>query len=237
MSNLLPLVLSVDPQGEMLDAARACEADVFLETYGNTAEEWEEEYGAYESSSIFIALAEQGGDVLGAARLLLPSSAGFKSLDDTSRPPWNVDGYRAAEAAGVDLSRTFDFATIGVRRGLEGAARFASAAMFHAISKVALANDLPNAVMIMDEHARALVTAIGGTTHVLPGTHTAPYLGSPASTPLWSNVPQMLDNQRRLYPDAYRLITLGIGLDGISLPAQADYVLSRRFAEPVLESA
>jgi hypothetical protein len=37
----------------------------------------------------------------------------------------------------------------------------------------------------------------------------------------------MLENQRLRFPDAYRLVTLGIGLDGVSVPARKSFLLDR----------
>jgi hypothetical protein len=38
----------------------------------------------------------------------------------------------------------------------------------------------------------------------------------------------MVDGQRRMNPDAYRLMSLGIGLDGISIPEQSAFELRTR---------
>jgi hypothetical protein len=53
----------------------------------------------------------------------------------------------------------------------------------------------------------------------LPGTSAAPYLGSESSTPIVAHCAVVLENQRRNFPEAYRLVTLGVGLDGIGVPA------------------
>jgi hypothetical protein len=220
--------LHFDPSGELLAAASACEADVFSRAYGNTRQELDEEYGPYEDASAFIALSDSGGEVVAACRLIVPSQAGLKSLRDTARPPWLVDGNRSARAAGLDLASTLDIATIGVRPGLRGAGLLAAIALYHAIVMATRANNLPYVVMIMDERARRLLTSIGCATQALPGTGPGPYLGSPASTPLWANVPNMMDRQRRTNPEGYRLVSQGVGLDGISVPALSAFVLRDR---------
>jgi hypothetical protein len=222
-----PLQLHFDPAGELRAAARDCEADVFFRAYGNTREEFDEEYGPYEHSSAFIAVSEPGGDVVAACRLIVPSAAGLKSLRDIARPPWAVDGNRSARAAGLAPAATLDIATIGVRPGLGGAGLWA-VALYHAIVMATRANNMPYVVMIMDERARKLLTSIGCATQALPGTGPGPYLGSPASTPLWANVPNMMDRQRRENPEGYRLVSQGMGLDGISVPAASAFVLRDR---------
>jgi hypothetical protein len=219
--------MHVDPAGDLLGAAEACEAEVFLRAYGNTAEEWADEYGPYDQSSVFLAMADPDGDVVAACRLIVPGPAGLKTLNDTSRAPWHVEGYRAARSAGIDPDATIDIATIGVRRGLRGAGMLASVALYHGIVQLTRANAMPDVVMLMDERARRLLTSIGCLTFALPGTAPGPYLGSAASTPLWANVPQMMDHQRRTNPDAFRLVSQGIGLDGIDVPALDQFRLDR----------
>ena len=44
------------------------------------------------------------------------------------------------------------------------------------------------------------------TAMVLITTWAGFYLGSENSLPLWANVPQMMDNQRRINPDAFRKV-------------------------------
>jgi hypothetical protein len=205
------------PGGEVLDAAKACEHDVFFAEYGNTQSQWDEEYGPYEQSSIFLAVTGEDGDAVAAMRLILPGPVGLKSLIDTSRPPWFVDGERAARAAGLALERTWDVATIGIRKGTAAQGQL-SAALYHGVYRAVLANNARWIVMILDERARRLLNAVGVYTHPLPGTRPGPYLGSQASTPLWGDLVRMADRQRRADPDAYRLINLGVGLEEISLP-------------------
>ena len=62
-------------------------------------------------------------------------------------------------------------------------------------------------------------------TQPLPGTHAAPYLGSPASTPLYGNLAQMAALQRRDNPEANRLVGQGVGLDGVTVPELAAFQL------------
>src|SRR6476646_7922731 len=106
--------LHFDPEGDVLDAARDCEASVFLQQYGNTAQQWAEEYGPYDPSSAFIAITDAQGDAVAAMRLILPGPLGLKTLADVARPPWNLDGARVARAAGMITTRTWDVATLAV---------------------------------------------------------------------------------------------------------------------------
>jgi hypothetical protein len=239
------LQLHFDPVGDVLAAARECEAEIFLQAYGNTRDEIADEYGPYEQASAFIALTDDRGDVVAETRLIAPSAAGLKTLDDTSRTPWRIDGYRAARAVGIDLSLAWDVATIGVHPSLRGSGLQAAIAMYHGIVAATRANNLRWVTMLMDERARRLLTSLACETHVLPGTWPGDYMGSPACTPLWADVYHMMDVQRVRNPEAHRLIGLGNGLDGISVPSAAGFVLrDRRPATapplhlvPMLESA
>jgi hypothetical protein len=212
-----PLRFVFDPTGEEAAAARRCEADVFLEAYGNTPEEFEVEYGPYEDSTGFMTVLQEDGEAVAAMRFIAPGPAGLKTLNDVGRPPWEVDGLRSARAAGVDPLRTWDVATIAVRRGA-GRGGLCASALYHGIITAANANDIDFLVMIMDSHARELLTSLGLHTQALPGTKTGEYLGSASSTPLWAHLNRGIEQQRHDSPDAYRLIYHGIGLDGIAMP-------------------
>jgi hypothetical protein len=211
-----PLRLVLDPTGDELTAALNCEAEVFKQTYGNTLEQLAEEYGPYAEATGLMTLLDEGCRALATTRFIAPGPAGLKTLNDTRCAPWNVDGVRSALAAGIDPSRTWDIATIAVRRSSRGG--LAAAAMYHGIATAAHANDIDSIVMIMDARARRLLSASGMQTRALPGTTEGEYLGSAKSTPVWADLREMFDLQRQINPEAYRLIYQGIGLDGISLP-------------------
>lgn len=220
-----PLQFVFDPAGDELAAALRCESQVFLEAYGNTPEEFDVEYGPYVESTGFMTVLQDDGEAVATARFIAPGPAGLKTLNDVSRPPWQVDGLRSARAAGVDPTRTWDVATIAVRKGA-GRGGLCAAALYHGIVTAAFANDIEYIVMIMDSHARRLLTGLDMQTQALPGTKTGEYLGSPSSAPLWANLHRMFERQRLESPDAYRLIYQGIGLDGIALPT--DWTWRRR---------
>lgn len=235
MNVTTPLRLVFNPTGRLLAAARACEAEIFLQTYGNSLEELQAEYSRYEDASVFIALADPDDKVIGVCRLIMPNPAGFKSLNDLAHAPWHVDGERSARAAGVDLESAWDFATVGVRADAGSARMFAAVALYHAVLKAGQANGIESVLMIMDDRALQLISACGITTHRLPATKSAPYLGSAASTPVYGNFAEMLDTARRTNPDAFRLVGQGIGLDGVTVPGVEEFMLPER--RPLAASA
>ncbi|HEY8719249.1 hypothetical protein [Pengzhenrongella sp.] len=227
------LSMHFDVHGALLAGARDCEAEVFLKWFGNTREQLAEEYGAYEDSSMFLVLANQAGEVLGAARMLQPGGhAGLKMLVDVGREPWDVDGGRAAAAVGIDLGSTWEVATLGVRSGSTGGGTQLSLALYHGVVAVTRANRMSSFVAILDERVRRLLGSVGILTRPLPGTNTASYLGSAKSTPVYAHCAPMFERQRTQFPDAYRLVTLGIGLDGVAIPTLDAF--RPRLRKPVL---
>ncbi len=228
-----PLRLVLDPAGPLLDAARDCEAEVFLRWYGNSREQLADEYGPYEDASVFVAVADEAEEVLAAVRLLVPGGrAGLKTLVDIGSPPWGVDGARSAAAVGVHLPTTWEVATLGARAGASGSTRLALAS-YHALMTTARVNEVSTFVSVLDVRVRRLLGAVGILMQPLPGTREATYLGSGASVPVYCHYAAMRDNQRRNFPDAYRLVTLGVGLDGISVPAAEHFRLRRNPATTV----
>jgi len=215
--NGTPLRLVLDPEGAELEAALACEAEVFLETFGNTAQDFEREYGPYADATGFMTVLDESGEAVATTRFIVSGPAGLKTLNDIAKAPWFTDGARSARAAGIDPERTWDVATIAVRRAPD-VPTLASAALYHGIVTAARANGVESVVMIMDARARRLLSSSGLHPNVLPGTGEGEYLGSDRSIPLWANLNRLFDQQRRTEPDAYRLIYQGIGLDGITLP-------------------
>jgi hypothetical protein len=223
-----------DARGDLLESAKQCEAEIFHQWFGNTRAELDEEYGPYEADSLFLVLADAADEVVAAVRLIAPGASGFKTLDDVGREPWGVDGSRSAAAAGLDLGTTWEVGTLGVRAGVAGSGRL-SLALYHGLMTVAQVNGMSAFIAILDERVRRLLSSVGITTRPLPGVRTASYLGSAQSTPVYSPFASMLDAQRRELPDAYRLVTLGIGLDGIVVPDREAF--RRRERELVLDVA
>jgi hypothetical protein len=215
-----------DPEAAVLAAAKACEADVFLNTYGNTSEQWEEEYGPYDDASVFLTITEPGGDAVATSRLILPNPNGLKTLVDVARDPWFIDGNRSARLAGMQPALTWDIATVAVRKGVAGSG-FLSAALYHGMVVATRVNRLRWIVMIMDVRARRLLSMLNLQTQVLPEATAGSYLGSAASVPIWADAARMLADQRAKNPDASDLINYGIGLDDIALPPPGDFVLNR----------
>src|SRR6266508_450272 len=108
MSIATPYRLIFAAQGDLLDAARALEA---------------QDLARYDSSSFFLAVTDAAGDVLGAARLILPGPSGLKTLNDARTE-------QAGRLFGVDAGWSWDVASFTVRPGADGRV---AAALCHGI--------------------------------------------------------------------------------------------------------
>ena len=225
--------------GDLLTSALECESEVFLRWFGNTAEQLAQEYGPYEDSTVFLVVADRRGHVVGAVRMLAPGGrAGLKTLVDIGQEPWGVDGESSAAAVGIDLSSTWDVTTLGVRRTSDAGGVQLSLALYHGLMLIAQVNRMSTFVAVLDERVRRLLSSVGIITHPLPGTSTASYLGSASSTPVYCHFGPMLENQRLRFPDAYRLVTIGIGLDGVSVPSRESFRLNRaKLGAPAVSAA
>ena len=221
--------LLVNPSGDLLAAAKDCEAEVFERWYGNSRAQLDDEYGPYEDATVFLAVADSLGDVVAAMRLIAPGGAnGLKTLTDIEKEPWRIDGRRSAAAAALKPETTWDVATVSVRRRHQGAGVRHSFALYHALGIVARVNGMSAFLAIVDSRVRRMLDSVGLVTRNLPGTFPGAYLGSEASTPIFADCVAMLAAQRRDHPDGFSLVTLGQGLDGISIPADSDFLLDTR---------
>ena len=71
---------------------------MFLEAFGNTADQLAEEYRPYEQSSFFICVLDHLRSLpAGVMRVLQPSPAGFKSLKDLETV-WGEPARRSSSA-------------------------------------------------------------------------------------------------------------------------------------------
>jgi hypothetical protein len=212
------------PCGSELEAARECEAAVFLDRYGNTREQLADEYGPYEDQTVFLALLAPDGRAEAAIRFIVPGPAGLKSLVDAQLEPWGLEARACLDAVGLEPSRTWDIATLSVRKDrTPGVAHIA--AMYHGIAACTRVNGITGTVALLDTRVLRMLHAVSLQYRPLPGARPAPYLGSDSSVPVYAHMATMLDTQRRLAPEAWRLFVAGVGIEGVSLPSHASLAL------------
>jgi hypothetical protein len=176
-------------------------------------------------------LTTQDEQVVGFARLIRPGKLPLKTIVDIEGPPWGVDGVAATAEAGIDLTRTWDFTTVGVRHKVLGAAGTSVAAqvLYHAAGEVTMANGSEWVLAIADSRVRTLGRISGLFLRGIPRTGPAEYMGSPACLPIYTHVKSTFVEQSHVDPKAYQWGTSGRGaehlFDEITLPDRQDLVV------------
>ncbi len=209
------LFRSADPAAEL---ARHVERVVFLETFGNTPELLAKEYAPYEDASVFLCVVDHLRRVpAGTMRIVLPSPAGFKTLDDTP-PVWGepVTAMAARTEIDIDLARTWDIATLAVAPEYRGKATMGlvSMGLYQALAMASTRCGIAWLLAILDVPVfRMIRWRLRMPMAGFEGVAARPYLGSPASMPVWCNVG---DTERRLAvsdPDLHDLYFKGVGME------------------------
>lgn len=221
------LTLHFDPDGPLLAATLDCEYEVFAERYGEERAALEKYHAPFYGASTFLSLADDDGDVIAMARLVYPSAAGLITTRDVAGEPWFADPSASLAAAGLDPARTWDVSTICARKAGRGRTALLAAAIYHGLIKTMRVNHVQGFTAMLDARVHRILNMLGVIMLPLPGVETRPFWGSPATTPAYAHFDRLIDGQRRMSPDAYRLVTLGVGLDGIRVPQQDAFVLHR----------
>lgn len=197
-------------------AARACELAVFGRRYGNTAAQLRAEYGPYEGTTSFGAVLSPDGRAAGAVRLLHGAPSELKTLRDAAGPPWDLPVGLACFTAGIDLDTTWDVATFGVdAEAAGGRNRTVTHALFAVMFSAFRDNGVTAFVAVLDAGARRPIAALGVETTDLPGTSPAPYLGSPASVPVYARLADLHVAHTRRFPRLHDQVFHGQGIDGV----------------------
>lgn len=209
--------------GPGADLARHLEQAVFLEAFGNTPEVFAREYRRYEASSFFICVINHLRSVpVGCMRVLAPSPAGFKSLDDIE-PVWGCRAGELIERSGLalDTSRTWDIATLAVaadyRAGASGG--LVSMGLYQTLTLAAFHCGIDWFIAIFDMPVFRLVRwklcmIFAGYEGIGP----LPYLGSDASLPAWCDVTQAERRLAEQDPDLHAVLVQGVGLEAALRP-------------------
>ena len=241
MAASAPYRLIFQPDPELRAAAFDHEAAVFDTTYGVPLDAHVAEFAPYESQSAFLVVVDGDDAIRATMRLVTPGPAGLKTIVDAGLSPWFLDAHRAARAADLELGTTWDVATLAVGRRLGADRTVVTAALYHGLTVAARRNRVSSLLMTVDERVRGILqTYFGLYTAALPGATPKPFEGSAASTPVFGHCSAMLAQQRRRNPEAYRLITMGVGLERVAVPTAEHFdLLERAFAdvEPVVPAA
>ena len=200
------------------ELGRHLERVVFLEAFGDSPEVLAREFAVYEASSVFICVIDHLRWLpAGVMRIVLPSPAGFKSLNDIE-PVWGESAEVLIERTGLalDLDRTWDIATLalGTDYRAPAAAGLVTMGLYQTLSLAARSCGIEWLVAIFDMPVYRLIRwklrmIFAGFDGVAP----LPYIGSVASIPAWCDV---VAAERRLAaedPDLHAILVEGTGLE------------------------
>ena len=209
--------------------ARHVERVVFGESFGNSPEQLDVEYGKYEHSSVFLCVIDHGRRLpVGMARAILPSDAGLKSLDDLERE-WGEDIDDVLARTGLPMERDFvwDCATVatlaGYRRGTTHG--LISMALYQTLTTAAVRCGFRWLVAVVDAPVlRVLQWRAGRPFHTYDGVPAMPYLGSAASMPVWSDLAAWSARLAIENPVKHEIVFGGHGLPGDVAPPDWDAV-------------
>jgi hypothetical protein len=212
------------------ELGRFVERGVFLEVFGNTPEQLSHEYDQYEPGSVFITVVDHARRVpAGMMRVLVPSAAGFKSLDDVL-VGWGIalPELLATVDDEWDLGRVWDLATLAVApeyRG-EAALGLVTQGLLQALTMLGEGWGVDRYVAILDVPVlRMLQWRIGRPFDAFPGVDAREYLGSTASMPVWGSRRAWSAHLEATDPFLHQLFFEGRGLEPVlSTPSWDDAV-------------
>jgi hypothetical protein len=201
----VPLRLVVADSAAEVAAARAVEARVFLDAFGNTADVMDQEYGHYADRSRFVTVIDDwDGSALGTVRLVHPGATGeLKTLTDVAGAPWHLSVPESLDAAGLAGRPVWDVATLSVDRAHRSGARRSEVtlALCHGLYRYSRACGVEGWVTILDDRVLRLLRVMGVPWKPMPGAGSRFYLGSPASTPCVCLIDSIAATMRARRPD------------------------------------
>ena len=205
------------------ELGRHVERTVFLETFGNSAELLADEYAPYEEASAFICVVDHLRKLpAGVMRVILPSAAGFKSLNDLESW-WGEPARVVIDRTGLamDMSETWDIATLAVTPEYRGKATMGlvSLGLYQTVTMAALRSGIDWFVAILDMAAYRMIRwKLRLSFAGYKGVPAGPYLGTPANMPVWC---QLSDAQKRMGasdPVLHEILFRGTGLEPAMRP-------------------
>lgn len=205
------LLSGSDPRREI---ARAVEAKVFFEAFGNSPAVVEQEYGFYDPTSVFGCIVDHRRMLpVATVRLIVSDALGLKFFDDFEKlygVPF--EEIAARNDLAIDPTRCWEIATLAVRK--EYRYGLLSLALFQVIgtlSALALQGWLVSNIEV--PVIRTVQMRLGSPFGYFEGTHPAPYLGSPACVPIWTTVARIAEKVGAKDPMLRDLLLLGEGLE------------------------
>jgi len=223
------LFASDDPGAAL---ARYVESSVFLEVFGNTEELLEKEYEPYESASIFVCVVDHRRRCpAGMMRIMLPSSAGFKTFNDVA-PVWGVGADEMVARSGISLDprATWDIASLAVAPEYRGKAAtgLVTLGLFQGLTTMAWNLGIDWFVTIFDAAVLRMIRwKLHMTFSCFTGVTAASYLGSPASVPAWCRLTDAKARFSEVDPGLHDMLFEGVGLEAALRPLELGEAVER----------
>ena len=220
-------IFSTDEPGAEL--GRHLERVVFLEAFGNTVDDLAREYGPYEASSLFVVIVDHQRRLpAGVIRVVQPSAAGLKSLNDLESV-WGENAEAAMRRTGLEFGpeKIWDVATLAVPAEYRGRATggLVTTGLYQTLTLAARASGIDLLVMILDMQVfRMLRWKMRMIFAGYRGIEPKPYLGSSASIPAWCDLIYSDRHLSAVDPDLYAILAKGIGLETALRPVDLDLI-------------
>lgn len=196
------------------------EANVFYRRFGNTASELVSAYRPYTSNSVFLSCWTQAHELVGTMRLTLGATGSLKTLDDLSGPPWSLDISSVLRHSGLNPRRCWDIVSIAVR---PSAARSRGGAAADCLKRALYVWSVNSEVQawtaMLDDRVLGYLRQEGIPLNPLPGAFSAPYMGSPQTTPVSIAVAGLAKRMALSAPRRHATLILGRGLEELDLSA------------------
>ena len=228
-----------DPGAEL---ARSVEAEVFLQTFGNTREQLAAEYAPYDGRTVFLCVIDHLRKMPAASmRVIVPLPDGrlSKTFDDMGRH-WRIPAGAATFRNGVPfpVSNAWDIAALAVSHSHQGRATagIVSMALYEAYVRGSRECGYDYVVAVLDKRAYRFANWIFKDTWApFDGADAIPYLGSPASLPVWSQLSEWGARLKEGEPSLYELIFESRGFESVVGLAPEGAV--SRFARRIIDSS
>jgi len=195
------------------------EQTVFEEAIGDTAAAVvADEFAPYDHASLLFCVLDHHRKMPAAMlRLILPSKAGLKSLNDIA-PHWGITVEELFTAAEFDYdpNHTWDVATLAIGPEYRAAAfqGMVTMALCQSISMLGGQLGFPWSISLLHVPVlRMLQWKLHRPFNEFAGAEPRPYLDSPASLPAWMHLPEWHRRLADRDPILHQMMTQGTGLE------------------------
>lgn len=214
------------------ELARHVELAVLLEAFGNTAELLDEQYRAYDATSVFFCVIDHRRRLpVGMMRLVVPypGGPGLKSLNDVEAVWGTPATVLMARSGGPDpRAATWDVATLAVMPEYRGAAAagLVSLALYQSVLACTQRLGIDWIVAIVDMTVYRMSRVKFREPFVAYGPARS-YLGSPGSVPVFLSLAEW--NERLALTDRsiHDVLFSGVGIAAAVRPLDLDAAIRR----------